>query len=193
MRTRETATIRQADVDKIAAMAHPVRRRILELLGAYGPATVGSLARDTGERVGSVSHHLKMLARAGLIEEAPELARDRRESWWRIVRASWSWSVADFDDDPAGKVVAEAAERDQLRGCVGNVQTWFEQRDSYPHEWRQAAYSGTSRLNVSAAELAELGRRITDVMIEFAESIDTDDGQERESVFAFSYAVPVAL
>jgi DNA-binding transcriptional ArsR family regulator len=193
MRTRETATIRQADVDKIAAMAHPVRRRILELLGAYGPATVGSLARDTGERVGSVSHHLKMLARAGLIEEAPELARDRRESWWRIVRASWSWSVADFDDDPAGKVVAEAAERDQLRACVGNVQTWFEQRDSYPQDWRRAAYSGTSRLNVSAAELAELGRRITDVMIEFAESIDTDDGQERESVFAFSYAVPVAL
>lgn len=192
MTTRQATPIRQADVDKIAAMAHPARRRILDLLSAYGPATVGSLARDSDERVGSVSHHLKMLARAGLVEEASELARDRRESWWRIVRASWSWSVADFDDDPAGRVVAEAAERDQLRGCVANVHAWFDRRDHYDRDWRQAAFSSTSRLNLSAAELAELGRRLSELMIEFADSIDTDDGQERESVFAFSYVVPTA-
>jgi DNA-binding transcriptional ArsR family regulator len=192
MTAHQSAPIRQADVDKIAAMAHPARRRILDLLSAYGPATVGSLARDSAERVGSVSHHLKMLARAGLVEEAPELARDRRESWWRIVRASWSWSVADFDDDPAGRVIAEAAERGQLRACVENVHAWFQQRDRYDRDWRQAAFSSTSRLNLSAAELGELGRRLSDLMIEFAESIDTDDGQERESVFAFSYVVPTS-
>jgi hypothetical protein len=133
-----------------------------------------------------------MLARAGLVEEAPELARDRRESWWRVVRASWSWSVADFDDDPAGRVIAEAAERDQLRACVENVHTWFAQRDRYDHDWRAAAFSSTSRLNMSVEELAELGRRMSALMMEFAESIDTEDGQERESVFAFSYVLPVA-
>src|SRR4051794_19742761 len=102
MSARRTTITQQADVDKIAAMAHPVRRKILDLLSAYGPSTVGSLARNTDQRVGSISHHLKMLGRAGLIEEAPDLARDRRESWWRMVRASWTWSAADFDDDPAG-------------------------------------------------------------------------------------------
>jgi DNA-binding transcriptional ArsR family regulator len=182
----------QADIDKIAAMAHPARRRILDLLSAYGPATVGSLARDSDERVGSVSHHLKMLARAGLIEEAPELARDRRESWWRIVRASWSWSVADFDQDPAGRVVAEAAEREQLRGCVDKVHGWFDRRADYDRDWRLAAFSTTSRLNLTAEELDELGRRLSQVMVDFAESVDTNDGQERESVFAFAYAVPSA-
>src|SRR4051812_41469535 len=192
MPSRKAIDTQQADIDKIAAMAHPVRRKILDLLSAYGPASVGSLARDAEQRVGSVSHHLKMLARAGLVEEAPELARDRRESWWRIVRASWSWSVADFDDDPAGRVVAEAAERDQLRGCVEKVHGWFDQRDEYDRAWRLAAFSTTSRLNLTAEELDELGRRLSDVMAAFAESIDTSDGQERESVFAFSYAVPSA-
>jgi DNA-binding transcriptional ArsR family regulator len=183
---------KQADIDKIAAMAHPARRRILDLLSAYGPATVGSLARDSGERVGSVSHHLKMLARVGLIEEAPELAHDRRESWWRIVRASWSWSITDFDDDPAGRLVAEAAERDQLRSCVESVRGWFDRRDEYDLAWRQAAFSTTSRLNLTAGELDELGRRVSEVMADFAASIDPSDGQERESVFAFAYMVPSA-
>jgi DNA-binding transcriptional ArsR family regulator len=182
----------QADVEKIAAMAHPVRRKILDLLSAYGPATVGTLARDADQRVGSVSHHLKMLARAGLIEEAPELARDRRESWWRMVRASWTWSAADFDDDPAGRVVAETAERDQLRGCFENVQSWYDQRQEYDHDWREAAFTSTSRLNLTVDELAELGRQLTQLMQEFAESVDTSDGQDRQSVSAFSYAVPFA-
>jgi DNA-binding transcriptional ArsR family regulator len=187
-----TSVTHQADIDKIAAMAHPVRRRLLDLLSAYGPATVGTLAEQTELRVGSVSHHLKMLARTGLIEEASELARDRRESWWRIVRASWSWSVVDFDDDPAGRVVAEAAEREQLRGCVESVQAWFDERTDYDRAWREAAFSNTSRLNVTVEEFAELGRRIGDLMQEFADSIDPADGQDRQSVFAFSYVVPVA-
>src|ERR1044072_2038476 len=90
--SRRTIATQQADIDKIAAMANPTRRKILDLLSAYGPATVGSLARDAGQRVGSVSHHLKMLARAGLIEEAPELAKDRRERWWRRIPLSLCWS-----------------------------------------------------------------------------------------------------
>jgi DNA-binding transcriptional ArsR family regulator len=192
MSARRAAVNQQADIEKIAAMAHPVRRKILDLLSAYGPATVGVLARDAGQRVGSVSHHLKMMARAGLIEAAPELARDRRESWWRVVRASWTWSVTDFDDDPAGRLVAEAAERDQLRGCVENVHAWFDQRDEYDHAWGEAAFSSTSRLNLTHEELAELGRQISELMGEFAESIDIDDGRERQMVIAFSYAVPLA-
>jgi DNA-binding transcriptional ArsR family regulator len=182
-------TQRQADVDKIAAMAHPVRRRLLDLLAVDGPATVGSLADRSGERVGSVSHHLKMLARAGLVEEAPELARDRRESWWRVVRASWAWSVTDFDGDPAGKVVADAAERDQLRACVEKAHSWFDHRTDYDRPWREAAFSTTTWLNLTADELTELGRRIAETMRDFARDIPDDD-QERDSVYVFAYALP---
>ncbi|HSS68847.1 MAG TPA: helix-turn-helix domain-containing protein [Nocardioidaceae bacterium] len=192
MSARQTIASHQADIDKIATMAHPARRKILDLLSAYGPATVGTLARDSGQRVGSISHHLKMLARAGLIEEAPELARDRRESWWRVVRASWTWSAADFDDDPAGRVVAEAAERDQLRGSVEHVRAWFDQRDDYDQAWRRAAFTSTSRLNLTVEELDDLGRQMSDLMGEFAESVDTSDGKDRQSVFAFTYAIPTA-
>jgi len=50
--------------------------------------------------VGSVSHHVRVLAEAGLVEEANELAKDRRERWWRLTSPSTRWSRAEFADDP---------------------------------------------------------------------------------------------
>jgi DNA-binding transcriptional ArsR family regulator len=67
------------DTRVLAAMAHPLRRRLLSLLKLDGPSTASVLAQRTGQAVGNISHHLHTLAAADLIEEAPELARDRRE------------------------------------------------------------------------------------------------------------------
>lgn len=72
-----------ADAAVLKALGHPVRLRLLDELIATGPATVGMLALRTDEAVGSVSHHLRSLADAGLVHVAPELARNRRERWWR--------------------------------------------------------------------------------------------------------------
>src|SRR5581483_1560810 len=47
-----------------------------------GPSTASRLARRLGESSGSTSYHLRMLARAGAVVEAPELGT-RRERWWR--------------------------------------------------------------------------------------------------------------
>ena len=50
------------------AIAHPVRFRIWELL-REGPSTASRLAGRIGESRGSASYHLRMLARAGLIQK----------------------------------------------------------------------------------------------------------------------------
>ena len=52
----------------LAAMSHPLRRRLLDALSLDGPATASTLAEATGQAVGNISHHLKVLATAGLIE-----------------------------------------------------------------------------------------------------------------------------
>ena len=78
--------------------------RMLDVLSVDGPSTASAIALRTGQAVGSASHHLKVLAEAGLIVEAPELARDRRERWWRRATAT-RWSRAEFATD-AGAVTA---------------------------------------------------------------------------------------
>jgi DNA-binding transcriptional ArsR family regulator len=61
-----------------AALADPTRRAILGLL-TQGEATVNELAAPFDMRLPSVSKHLKVLERAGLIERG-------REAQWRPRR-----------------------------------------------------------------------------------------------------------
>ena len=97
---RETREIK--DSKALAAMAHPLRRRLMDVLKVNGPATVSALAEHTGHAVGNISHHLTVLAENELVEEVPELARDRRERWWRRHRSG-------VRDDSVGQPCPEHA------------------------------------------------------------------------------------
>lgn len=61
-----------------AALADPTRRALLALL-AQGEATVNELAAPFDMRLPSISKHLKVLERAGLVEQS-------RHSQWRPRR-----------------------------------------------------------------------------------------------------------
>ncbi|MFD0784891.1 ArsR/SmtB family transcription factor, partial [Micromonospora azadirachtae] len=88
----ENRDVRQVtDSRVLAALSHPLRRRLMDVLKVYGSATVGLLAERTGQAPANISHHLKVLAAADLVAEAPELARDRRERWWRLVSRGVRW------------------------------------------------------------------------------------------------------
>jgi DNA-binding transcriptional ArsR family regulator len=60
-----------------AALADPTRRAILGLL-TQGEATVNELAAPFDMRLPSVSKHLKVLERAGLIERGRDACRPPR-------------------------------------------------------------------------------------------------------------------
>jgi len=52
--------------DAFAALAHPIRREIVERLSG-GPASVGEVTRDFGVSKPTLSRHLKMLEDAGVV------------------------------------------------------------------------------------------------------------------------------
>jgi DNA-binding transcriptional ArsR family regulator len=78
-------TLAVTDPQALRALAHPLRQRILFELTTRGHARAADLAQALGEPANSVSFHLRVLARAGLIAEAPEHARDKRDRVWRPV------------------------------------------------------------------------------------------------------------
>ena len=127
--TRRTAELRHQDtapartpgaesgaelLDVLIAFHHPTRRWLCEVLSSEGPAKVGTLAARTGLAVGSVSHHLKALHRYGFVEPAPDLARDTRESWWRIAPRDLSWLAEDFTAGTMGRRVARGRRAGEL-------------------------------------------------------------------------------
>ncbi|MDY0813870.1 winged helix-turn-helix domain-containing protein [Kitasatospora purpeofusca] len=52
-----------------SAIAHPTRQRLMFALSGR-PSTISRLAAQLGVNKGSVSHHLRVLSEAGLIQEA---------------------------------------------------------------------------------------------------------------------------
>lgn len=60
------------DISVIAAVHHPLRRRIFDFLLLHGATQAGTLARELDAQVGSISHHLRMLEKAGGAERADD-------------------------------------------------------------------------------------------------------------------------
>ncbi|WP_144795300.1 helix-turn-helix transcriptional regulator [Microbacterium paludicola] len=177
------------DIGAITAVHHPVRRRIVDHLGLYGASQVGRLARALDQQVGSISHHLRMLERAGLVERADDPTGDKRTSWWRSSGRSLSWSVADFADSPADAVLARSAERANISTHVGRLSAWHREGARDP-EWNRAAFSTDTLTRASAQELAALAEALNATIDRWRRSIDVEDGTQRRPVFVFAHGFP---
>jgi DNA-binding transcriptional ArsR family regulator len=181
--------MRISEAAVLAAVAHPLRRRLLDALRVHGPLTVGLLSERTGSAVGNVSHHVRVLAEAGLLVEAPELARDRRERWWRLVSRGLTWTDADFDDDPATAAVASAATELGLQRQLSLTRAWLERAPDEP-AWRRAAVSTDAWLSLSPQELDQLGHELGALFDRWRERTQASDGPGREPVFVFARGFP---
>jgi DNA-binding transcriptional ArsR family regulator len=187
----ERADVRQVtDSRVLAAMSHPLRRRLMDVLKVDGPSTVGMLAERTGQSPANVSHHVKVLAGGDLVEEAPELARDRRERWWRLVTPAVRWSNTDFDAHPATRAVADAATSLNLDRHVSLARAWHAADESAQLAWGEGPFSTDRWLHLTPEELAELGREVIDLLARWGDREIPDDGRRREPVFLFAYGIP---
>lgn len=181
-------TYHEASDEVLTAMAHPLRRRLLDVLAIEGAATASVLAERTGQRVGNVSHHLKVLDEAGLILEDPALARDRRERWWRRVEGGTSWATPGPDAAASRQAIAGAAEAVNLDGHVARVRAWQAERDDA--EWIHAAFASDTWMALTAAELATVSEEVNTIFRRWGNRDVPDDGQERRSVLVFAHGVP---
>ncbi len=85
---RETASL---DLDAVfAALAHPIRRAILEQLAA-GDATVGELAAPHKVSLPAISKHLRVLEAAGLLKVSPEGRVHRCQLDAAPLSAAFGW------------------------------------------------------------------------------------------------------
>jgi DNA-binding transcriptional ArsR family regulator len=165
----------------LVAFHHPIRRWLTELLGVDGPANVGQLAARTGLAVGSVSHHLKVLHKQDLIQPAPELARDTRESWWRLKPRSMSWSVEDFGEGTLGRRVAETAEVENLRFQVRAMHEWLRRSPEETAGWRTAANSVDTYVSATEDQVRDLAERLSRLFREWTDACLADADESTEA------------
>ncbi|MFI5733119.1 winged helix-turn-helix domain-containing protein [Kribbella sp. NPDC051587] len=177
---------RTPGASRVQAVDHPLRRRLLDLLAVDGPSTVSILAATTGEMVGNISHHLKVLATAGVIEEVPELAKDKRERWWKSVWSSYSWRLG--DDEPGAELIGGVAEESNVTYRAAKVRDWVARRPEYGTAWAEAELTLDVWLRLTPERLAELRGRLQDVLEEYVDQPSTEP--DAEPVYLFAQGVP---
>ena len=116
--------------DPFRAVAHPIRRGIVERL-AHGPATVGVVTRGFGVSKPTISKHLKVLERSGVVVRTVAGRTHRLElnmaplveaaEWFERQRAVWT-RMFDAVDDILTNAPTVAA-RSAILG--GTAAQWF--------------------------------------------------------------------
>jgi DNA-binding transcriptional ArsR family regulator len=153
------------DVRVLRAIAHPVRNRILSEMAATGPARAADIARDLGIPANQASFHLRQLAKYGLVEEAPDEGRDRRDRVWRLVAPEgFALDMGTLEQEPGGKAA---------------VSVFRRQSTAWAHQVVEAAYSpehepGTTQsvtsqsLKLTKEEAREFNDELEEVVLRWA-------------------------
>ena len=141
-------------------LAHPLRFRIWELL-REGPSTASRLARRLGESRGSASYHLRLLGRAGAIEEMPGEGT-ARERWWRRPE---QLVVAPTGDDLEGRAI-DARMLAVFFARDDDVRRRFVTRP-VSADWQRGSFVGNWLVAMTPEEADDLGRRLFAIVDEF--------------------------
>ncbi len=173
------------DAKVLSALSHPLRGRLLDILKVDGPATASTLAERTDQAVGNISHHLKVLAQCELIAEAPELAKDRRERWWRTVPARIRWSSSTFANDASAEAVARAASSRSLEKHFELARAALLADDE-----DDQSFATDTWLRMTPDELMQLSEQIVEVVHQWADRKIPDDGKERHPTYFFAHGFP---
>lgn len=150
----------------LKAMSHPLRRRILELMHGEVPRRATDLAELLGEPANSVSFHLRQLAKAGLIVEAPEHARDRRDRVWMAAGSGFLVPTPSEPVGPEEELVLRAfmgQEALDLHDVVARVTAWVPEWSS-GRERRPRAMVQTGLLELTDEDVAWLSGRMAELM-----------------------------
>ncbi|MFJ8203961.1 helix-turn-helix domain-containing protein [Micromonospora chalcea] len=161
--TDGTGNRRLSDPRAMRALAHPTRLRLLGELRLRGPQTVGMLSERAGEAVGSVSYHVGKLAEHGFVTEAPELARDRRERWWRAAHATTDWDPLELLDDPERRLAGNLLRQAAMQRYVARYQAYLESEADLDPAWVRGTTSSDTVLHLTPDELVELRDELSEL------------------------------
>lgn len=181
-----------SDPQRVRAMTHPIRLRLIDFLGTVADATATECAEHVGESVASCSFHLRMLAKYGFIERASARGREKP---WRLVSRTQS-TQPDFDDKESVQAVAALAAT-YLEYQTGLMHTWLE-RDAHrvEPEWAGATTQTGASMWLTREELADVSRTITEIADRYAgrweDPHERPEGSRPVRMFAMTFLDPGA-
>lgn len=178
----------EIDEAALAVLTHPLRRRLLALLRAQGPATASGLAQQVGESSGVTSYHLRRLAGAGLVIDAPELGT-RRDRWWRAAHDISRWDSTRFLGGPRYRDTVRIR-RDMLRWQGAVIDQWLDEEEDWGEHWAAAAGMSDTFMRLTPEQTAELHDELWAVFERWRANPPDPGDPDAATVIGFLHLVP---
>lgn len=159
----------------VRALAHPLRPKLMNVIGRLGRATTADAAREIGISHGLASHHLGQLAKYGFIEHVA--GKDHRERPWRLVATSYDWRGATLT--PEGTAAVDVVEQLDAEQALESFMDWQQRRTHWPREWLEYTGIGSTGVYLTQAELAGLAKDIDALLMRYADQRPIDDVSSR--------------
>jgi hypothetical protein len=153
------------DPKALRALAHPLRWKLLEIIGREGTATATVCAQETGESVANCSYHLNMLAKYDYVEQAE--GGQGREKPWRVVSQGQGWSDVGMDSE--GALAAQAASGAFLDHAFTQIRERQLTAPLEPVEWRDVIGIDNTNDFMTAAEVEDLRVAVRRMMDQYQE------------------------
>lgn len=175
-----------SDPRVLRAIAHPTRGRILDELGATGPMRAADVGQALGIPANQASFHLRQLAKYGVIEPAPEAARDKRDRVWKLPEErGFQLDVRGIEAQPGGKAAVSVFRQNKAAWAhrlVDEVFSFRKQKDTF-----SAIVDQTTKLTKD--EAAEFMGEVDQVLARWADKTRGRGGGRRTYVF-YSMLMP---
>jgi DNA-binding transcriptional ArsR family regulator len=176
--------------DAMRALAHPLRWALINLLDAEGQATAARCGHILDQPQANCSYHLRVLAKYGLVEEAP--SSSRRDRPWRLRTVEQTWSSV--QPDPDTRLAARELSRVFVEHEARKLLDWVQTRESHPEAWQRAASILGAHLWLTAEELDRIASDIEAVMKPYRHRSEDPTSRPADArpvrVFAASYPLP---
>jgi predicted transcriptional regulator len=156
------------DAKRLKALAHPLRWKLIKLIGSEETATATRCSEILGESVASCSYHLNMLAKYGFVEEAE--GGQGREKPWKLTSRRQRVDTDSLEGD--AKLAAEAASEAFLETEFEEIRTQLRRADHEPKEWQDIVGTIAATLWLTPEEASTLRRQFDGMVEKFEERWD---------------------
>lgn len=178
----------ELDARGIRALAHPVRLAILRQLRELGSSTASRLSPLVGASPSVASWHLRHLAEAGLVEDAPGDYGGGRSRWWQATSSGFRFEVDPADPAP-GLALSDAIESSE--GDV--IGRWRQEvRPELEPEWLTVATRWNTGIVATPDELRTLEDAIEQLLAPLVNRPEHERPVTARSVRVLRYVLPSA-
>ncbi|MBB5639566.1 helix-turn-helix domain-containing protein [Cryobacterium roopkundense] len=170
----ESPERRQPDADVVteasalAALAHPLRLRVLGLLRIYGPSTATRLAAKCDTSPALISYHLRTLAEASFIvaatpDDLAGLSTHGRDRWWKAA-ARTTFTKTPPEHDPAALAAHDDFAAAVLALYTDRARSWLGAQHKWSRDWQEASTFSDASLLLTADETRELKSEMAELL-----------------------------